>query len=59
VTSIIHDGRSISQSTENLLIGTCFASTNKYKGIFRFEYTGFTLAAVDGKKPKDLSSEGM
>ena len=30
-----------------------FASKNKYKRKFRFEWTGFTLAAVEGKKPKD------
>jgi len=29
-----------------------FASKNKYKRIFRFEWTGCTLAAVEGKKPK-------
>jgi hypothetical protein len=51
VTSITQDARSISQST--LSMAHVSTSKNKYKRKFRFQWTGFILAAVEGKKPKD------
>jgi hypothetical protein len=36
-----------------------FCIQKQIQGDIQVEYTGFTLAAVDGKKPKGLSSEGM
>lgn len=51
VTPITHDAMSISQST--LSMAHVFTSKNKYQRIFKFEWTWFTLAAVEGNKPKD------